>query len=226
MDEIRDIRNRLFSLQDKKYRDFNSVLIPTVDKNSVIGVRTPTLRKIAKELAGSREAVIFLADLPHQYFEENQLHAFLIESIESFDQCISALKQFLPYIDNWATCDQMSPKALKKDMQRLNLWIEQCLDSPYPYAVRYSILLRMRYFLQEGFHPLQAEKIATLQRKEYYIQMGIAWYFATALAKQPNAILPYFTNRKLPDTIHKTAIRKALESHRISQETKNLLRTL
>ena len=226
MNPTESIRKQLFTLADLPYREFNAALIPSVDKSTVIGVRTPHLRALAKSLAGTQVATAFLEDLPHRYFEENQLHAFLIETIREFAPCMERLECFLPYVDNWATCDQMCPSALKKDLTALSGQIETWMDAPHPYTVRYAIGLRMRFYLDDAFSPQFPKRIAGLDRKEYYVQMMQAWYFATAIAKQPGNILPYFVERKLSPEVERMATRKALESRRIPTEQKEDLRML
>lgn len=226
MNAINAIRKQLFTLQDLPYRDFNAALIPTVDNDTIIGVRTPQLRAMAKNMAGSEDAALFMKDLPHKYFEENQLHAFLIEFIRDYDACIKELEQFLPHVDNWATCDQMCPKVFKKNLPRLSEQIQRWMQYDHPYTVRYAIGLRMRYYLDGAFSPEYPARIAAVDRKEYYIQMMQAWYFATALAKQPDTILPYFTTPRLAPAVRSMAIRKAIESRRINDEQKTFLRTI
>ena len=220
------LRLRLLALNDPEYKKFNTKLIPTVDAHTVIGIRTPILRKIAKELAQDGGVSFFLQDLPHRFFEENQLHAFLIETIRDFDRCLNETERFLPYVDNWATCDQMTPKALKKDLDRLSNTIDIWMESAHPYTVRFAVGLRIRFYLGEAFRPEQAQAVAQLNREEYYVRMMQAWYFATALAKRPDDIFPYLTEHRLSPTVHKMTVRKALESFRISEEQKQILRHL
>ncbi len=213
-------------MQDSKYRDFQGGLTPSVSGEKMIGVRTPDLRAFAKELSGSSEAEAFLGELPHEYFEENQLHAFLVERIRDFDAALSAVEAFLPYVDNWATCDQMNPKALAKKpdvlLERVKVWIAD----PHEYTVRFAIKMLMNHFLEERFLPEYPEMVAKVDREEYYIRMMAAWYFATALAKQYDAIIPYIENRSLPEWVHKKAIQKAVESYRINEEQKAYLKSL
>lgn len=220
------ITERLFALQDLKYQSFHSKLIPTVDPDTVIGIRTPELRKLAKELKGSNSASAFLQTLPHHYYEENNLHAFLIEQIKDYDECIKAVDAFLPYVDNWATCDSMSPKVFKKHLpqllDRIRLWI----TSDHPYTVRFAIGMLMRFYLDEQFKPEYPQMAASVHSEEYYVNMMIAWYFATALAKQYDAVLPYFLNHLLDPRVHNKAIQKAVESYRITDTQKQYLKTL
>lgn len=219
------IQARLWEAADAGYREFQCRLMPTVARERVIGVRTPILRKIAKEMPWA-EAIDFFSTLPHRYYEENNLHAFLIERIRDYDACVSALNDFLPYVDNWATCDSMNPKILGKHRDRLLTDVERWLRSPDVYAVRFGIKLLMTCFLEEGFDPAYPARVAAIQSEEYYVNMMIAWYFATALAKQYDAVLPYLTERKLSPWIHAKTIRKAIESYRIPQTEKEALKAL
>lgn len=221
-----NIQEQLFALQDLNYRDFNSKLIPSVPKESVIGVRTPALRKFAKSIYGTQEAEAFLRALPHAYFEENNLHAFLLEQRKSYPQLIEELNLFLPCVDNWATCDSLSPAIFKKHLPELR---EQCrlwLASEHVYVVRFAIGMLMRHFLDSAFSPEYPEWVACVRSEEYYIKMMAAWYFATALAKQSDAALPYLCDHRLDGWTHNKAIQKAIESYRIPPEQKAYLRTL
>lgn len=222
-----DIRKELFSLQDEEYRLFQSKLMPTVPIETVIGVRTPSLRKYASELYRNRAATeAFLCSLPHYYYEENNLHAFLIEKEKDFGKVIFLLDEFLPYVDNWATCDSMSPKVLKKHTDRLMPHIYKWIDSPHTYTVRYAIGLLMKYYLDESFKAEYPDRVAAVVSSEYYIKMMVSWYFATALAKQYESILPYLTENRLGVWEHNMTIKKACESFRISDERKDELRKL
>lgn len=221
-----DIQKQLFSLQDIPYGDFQARLIPNLPRESVIGVRTPELRRLAKKLSGTPEAEAFLKELPHHFFEENQLHAFLLEGVKDYDGCIRLLEAFLPYVDNWATCDQMCPKVLGKHPDRLLEQIRVWLSSSHTYTVRFAIGLLMRYYLDERFAPEYPRLVAAVASEEYYVNMMIAWYFATALAKQYDSILPYLKEQRLGNWIHNKTIQKAVESYRISPEQKEELRAL
>lgn len=223
---IEDIRKELLKLQDKKYRDFQSKLIPNIDADSVIGVRTPELRKLAKSLEGEKDIQIFLKDLPHSYFDENQLHAFLISGIKDYDVCVKEVQNFLPYVDNWATCDQMSPKVFKKHRDRLQEVIKQWIASSETYTVRFGIGMLMEHFLDEDFDLSYADMVAEIRSEEYYVNMMIAWYFATALAKQYDSIVPYIENKRLDIWTHNKAIQKAVESYRITDDQKAFLKSL
>ena len=220
------IRETLFRMQDTTYRAFNSRLLPTVDPERVIGVRTPELRALAKQLAKSPDADAFLSHLPHHYFEENQLHAFVLSECKQWDECIARLCEFLPHVDNWATCDQLSPKIFKKHTADLLSYIQQWMRSHHVYTVRFGIGMLMRYFLDDEFSPEYPSMVAAIRSDEYYINMMIAWYFATALAKQYDAVLPYIRDHALTPWTHAKAIQKARESYRISDERKAFLKGL
>ncbi|MCD7762097.1 MAG: DNA alkylation repair protein [Lachnospiraceae bacterium] len=261
------IQELLFELQDIKYADFQSNLTPTLSRERFIGVRTPELRALAKKLAAVRKIEEFLKDLPHFYFEENQLHAFLIAEEKDFSVCLEELERFLPYIDNWATCDQLSPKVFKNCPERLLPYIDRWLDSSHIYTVRYGIGMLMRYFLDDRFSVKYAEQVAAIpsdrayfrckwqttgaseaptgQRyvrmeaqkdpamkepmaggRPYYISMMVAWYFATALAKQYDAIFPFLKENRLDTWTHNKTIQKAEESYRITSEQKACLKLL
>ncbi len=219
-----ELRERLFSLQDEKYRDFQRKLIPNIPGESIIGVRTPELKKLAKEMSGGAEE--FLAQLPHRYFEENQLHAFLISGMKDFGECIRRLEEFLPYVDNWATCDQMSVKAFKKHTGELIEHIRRWISSGRTYTVRFGIGCLLSFYLDGEFREEYLEMAAGVRSEEYYVNMMTAWYFATALAKQYDSALPYIENRRLDEWTHRKAIQKALESYRVTDEQKEYLRTL
>ena len=221
-----EIEKRLFDMQDTEYRDFQSKLMPTVEKGRIIGVRTPSLRKLAKELAKYPDADAFLNGLPHKYYEEDNLHAFLLEQIKDFDRAVCEIDRFLPYVDNWATCDMMSPKVLLRYPDRLIEKIDGWLSSGDTYTVRFGIKMLMSGFLDDRFMPEYAERVAAVRSDEYYVKMMAAWYFATALAKQYEAVLPYITEHRLDTWTHNKAIQKALESNRITPEQKAYLRTL
>ena len=221
-----EIRQSLFDLQDIKYRDFQAKLIPGTDAETMIGVRTPELRKLAKQMLKREEIGEFLQDLPHRYFDENQLHAFIVSGIREYGKCMEELERFLPYVDNWATCDQMSPVVFKKHKQELLSEIGEWLGSAHTYTVRFGIGMLMQHFLDEDFDPAYPELVAGVRSEEYYVNMMIAWYFATALAKQYDAVLPYIEGRRLDPWVHNKTIQKAVESYRISDEQKEYLRSL
>lgn len=221
-----NITKILFELQDKKFRDFNSRLIPNIDKESVIGIKTPELKSIAKELIKEGSADNFISVLPHKYFEENQIHAFVISSIKDYDKCIYELERFLPYIDNWATCDQLIPKVLGKYPEKTLKKADVYLKSKHTYTVRFGIGIYMRYFLDESFDKKYLEKIAKIRNEDYYVRTMISWYFATALAKQYESTITVFTEKKLDTWVHNKAIQKAGESFRVTEEHKQNLKKL
>lgn len=221
-----EIVKQLFNFQDMDYRDLQARTIPTVDIDSIIGVRTPVLRKYAKELSGRDDIDRFLNDLPHDFFDEDQLHAFILSGMKDFDKCLSEVDRFLPFVNNWATCDQMSPKVFKKHRKELLPSIKTWLGSSEVYTVRFAIGMLMEHFLDEDFDPKYLKMVAKIRSEEYYVNMMTAWYFATALAKQYDAAVPYLENRKLDTWAHNKTIRKAIESYRISPEQKEYLRTL
>ena len=224
-DTIR-IQEELFKRQDIKYRDFQSGLIPGKTSEVMIGVRTPELRKLAKEILKAGGYEEFLNDLPHRYFDEDQLHAFIISGMKDYERAMEELIKFLPYVDNWATCDQMSPKVFKKHRQELLGHIKKWIGSDHTYTVRFGIGMLMEHFLDEDYERGYPEMVAGLRSDEYYVNMMIAWYFATALAKQYDSIIPYIEGKKLDDWTHNKAIQKAIESYRITPEQKEYLRTL
>lgn len=227
MKEIEDvIRGRLFELQDAGYRAFQCKLIPTVDPETVIGVRTPQLRKLARELAKTPEAAEFMRLLPHRYYDENNLHGLLIATIRDYDTALAATEAFLPYIDNWATCDIISPKVFARHLPELLPRIEAWLQSDHTYTVRFGIEMLMSFYLDQAFRPELPELVAGVRQEDYYVRMMIAWYFATALAKQYDAALTLIEQQRLEPWTHNKAIQKAIESYRVSDEQKAYLRTL
>ncbi len=223
---LKDIELTLFHLQDKKYRSFHSKLMPTVDADTVIGVRTPELRKYAKQLAKQESVREFLDDLPHRYFEENQLHAFILSEMKDFDLCIAEVCRFLPFVDNWATCDQMSPKIFKKHKTELLEYIRKWIESKETYTIRFAVGMLMEHFLDKDFDICYPEMAASIRSEEYYVNMMIAWYFATALAKQYNQILPFLEDHRLDRWTHNKTIQKAVESYRITDDQKTYLKSL
>lgn len=227
-----EIQTRLFALQDEGFKAFNSKLMPTVAPETVIGVRTPALRALAKELRGTETAEEFMLSLPHEYFEENALHGFLIERIGDYAACLRELERYLPYIDNWANCDQLSPKVFAKHKPELLGNIRRWISSEHMYTRRYAIGLLMRWYLGEDFRAEYADIAAAADDgcfggyDKYYLNMMQAWYFATALAKNYNEALPYLEERRLAPWTHNKSIQKAVESYRVSAEHKAYLRTL
>ena len=220
------IQDRLFEMQDIKYRDFQSKLFPTLEPGKMIGVRTPDLKKYARELTKSEDVQEFLNCLPHEYFDENQLHAFIISGIKDYKECLNEVNIFLPYVDNWATCDQMSPKIFKKNREDLLRHIKEWTASDETYTVRFGIKMLMEHFLDEDFDPVYPETVSKIRSEEYYINMMIAWYFATALSKQYDAVLPFIENKALDVWTHNKAIQKSVESYRITDEQKTYLKSL
>ena len=211
-----NLREELFLMQDAKYRDFCIKLIPNISPESVIGVRIPILRALAKELWSRGQYREFLDDLPHKYLEENHLHSFLISQIKDFDSCALELERFLPYVDNWSVCDSLRPRCIDK-------WLE----SDKVYTRRFAIEMLMVHFLDEDFSYEHLDRVVGAEGEDYYLKMMVAWYFATALAKQYEATLPYISNRVISDKwTHNKAIQKACESLRISDEKKMLLKKL
>ena len=220
------IEQKLFSLQDLDYRAFQSKLIPNVPAQRMIGVRTPALRSFAKELGKEPEANEFLHALPHRYFDEDQLHAFLLSEMKDFDVCLPEVERFLPFVDNWATSDQLSPKVFKKRRQALLPRIRVWMDSPHTYTVRFGVGMLMQHFLDEAFDPAYLSWVGEIRSEEYYVNMMRAWYFATALAKQYEAALPYIEGEVLDPWTRGKAIQKAVESYRISPGQKAYLKSL
>ena len=221
-----EIQKLLFAKQDIKYRDFQAPLFPNVDKEKIIGVRTPELKKLAKELNGSDMAKEFIETLPHLYFDENQLHAFIISLIKDYQICLKEVERFLPYIDNWGTCDQLSPKVFSKHKDELIKEIKRWLKSKHTYTVRFAIGMLLALYLDESFKEEYLELVASIRSDEYYINMMVAWYFATALAKQYKSAIKYIEDKKLDIWVHNKTIQKAVESYRISDEQKAYLKTL
>lgn len=223
---LQEIKDTLFSMQDTSYRDFHGKLMPTIDKETIIGVRTPALRKYAKELAKHPDIELFLGDLPHAYYEENNLHGFIIESIKDYNACLNAVNRFLPYVDNWATCDMMGPKVFKKHLPEMRTQIQVWLASKETYTVRFGVNMLMKYYLDDAFEPEYLDWVAGIESEEYYVKMVVAWYFATALAKQQEATLPYMESKVLEKWTHNKTIQKAVESYRIADAQKEYLKTL
>ena len=221
------IKEELFKLQDLKYRDMQIKIIPNIDSDTIIGVRTPELRIMAKKLLKG-DYKSFIEDLPHKYFDENQLHAFIISGIKAYDECLDCFNKFLPYIDNWATCDQQSPKVFNKNVNRDKVLkeIKKWIKSKNTYTIRFGIGMLMRNYLDKDFKPEYLELVSNIKSKEYYVNMMIAWFFATALAKQYDSTISYIKENKLDIWVHNKTIQKAIESFRITPEKKEYLRSL
>lgn len=220
------IQQQLFALRDEKYKAFHSKLIPTIDPQTIIGVRTPELRKLAKQIEQEPETQEFLHTLPHRYYEENNLHDFLLERIKDYPTFLAELNAFLPYIDNWATCDGLRPKCVKKHLPEFLQEIRSWMQSERTYTVRFGINMLMSFYSDDAFQEEYLSWVAQVQSKEYYVQMMQAWYFATALAKQWDRTILYLQNDQLGTWVHNKTIQKAIESRRISTQQKQLLRTL
>ena len=223
---MEEIQKHLFELQDMAYRDFHSRLMPDTDKETVIGIRVPVLRKYAKSIAGTELSEKFIKELPHHYYEENNLHMMLITRIKDYDKCLSEVERFLSYIDNWATCDLPAPKCFEKHKKELITVIRKWISSEKIYVVRYGIGLLLRLYLDADFDPAYLELVTAVQSEEYYVNMMIAWYLATALAKQWEETIPYLEERRLSEWVHRKTIQKAVESYRITKEKKEYLRSL
>ena len=213
-------------MQDTAYRDFQTKLIPGASPGSMIGVRTPALRSYAKELLKTGDVSAFLAELPHRYFDENQLHAFLLSEMKDHARVLAELERFLPYVDNWATCDQLSPKLFKKHTAELLPEIRRWMAAEHTFTVRFGIGMLMQHYLGEHFQPEYPEWVASVRSEAYYINMMRAWYFATALAKQYDAVIPFLEAQRLDVWTHNKTIQKARESYRITPEQKDYLKTL
>ena len=218
------ILDELFNLQDKEYREFQSKLIPNINKDSIIGVRTPLLRQLSKKIIKENNYSDFLNDLPHKYFDENQIHAFIISEIKDYDECLFEFNKFLPYIDNWATCDQSSPKIFLKNSDKLINEIKRWIKSKDTYTIRFGIGMLMRIYLDDNFKPEYLKMVSNIKSDEYYVNMMIAWFFATALAKQYDSTIEYIKNYKLDKWVHNKIIQKSIESYRISKEKKEYLK--
>ena len=221
-----EIRKELYKNQDEDYRKLQAKIIPSVDIARIIGVRTPILRKYAKDLSKREGLGEFLAVLPHEFFDEDQLHAFILSEMKDYDRCLDEVRRFLPFVNNWATCDQMSPKVFKKHRAELLTAIDEWISSSETYTIRFGIGMLMEHFLDDDFDPKYPKMIAKLRSDEYYVNMMIAWYFATALAKQYDAVLPYIEKKKLDVWTHNKAIQKSAESYRITPEQKEYLKGL
>ncbi len=220
------LQKALFDNQDKEYRVFQQKLMPGIELENIIGVRLPVIRKIAKENAKTEDAKKFLDSLPHKYYDENQLHGFLINQIKDYDECIKRIDEFLPYVDNWAVCDSINPKMLSKHKEELIKDIKRWVSSKETYTIRHGIHMLMAFFLDSDFKKEYLEIPAKIVSEEYYVNMMIAWFFATALAKKWDATITYIEEKKLPVWVHNKTIQKAIESYRVNEEHKQYLRTL
>lgn len=220
------VYEKLLSVQDSKYKEFQSKLVPNISPDTMIGVRTPQMRSIAKEFFGTQTGLDFLKVLPHKYYEENIIHFFMISMIKDFEECVGEVERFLPFVDCWPVCDQSSPKVFKKNHEKLLPRIKKWIGSEHVYTSRFGMRMLMNEFLDADFKPEYLEWVAVKRGEDYYLKMMVAWFFATALAKQYEASLPFIGNHRLEPWTHNKAIQKALESFRVSDEHKALLRTL
>lgn len=220
------VRARLLALQDEKNAPFMAKLVPTLPPESVLGVRMPDCRSLARELCREPDIGLFLADLPHRYLDENNLHALILNEEKDYAAAVAALDAFLPYVDNWATCDALRPKAFKKHPPALPDECRRWIKSGETYAVRFGIEMLMTHYLDADFCPEYLKEVSIIKSKEYYVNMMIAWYLATALAKQWEATIPYLEERRLPEWVHRKTIQKAIESYRITPEQKVYLKSL
>ena len=216
----------LLEVKDDKYRDFQAKLVPNISPDTIIGVRTPDMRKIAKEVFNSDLKDGFLAELPHRYYEENLVHFFVVALIKDFDECIEAVEAFLPYIDCWPVSDQATPKSFKKQHERLLPYIRKWIASEHVYTARFGIRMLMNEYLGDDFREEYLSLVASKQGEDYYLRMMVAWYFATALAKRYDESVRYIEEKKLDEWVHKKAIQKALESYRVTEEHKVYLKSL
>ena len=225
---MQEITEQLITMKDEVYKNFHGKLMPTINPDTILGVRVPLLRKFSNQLSKSfskEEIERFMNELPHRYYEENNIHAFLIEKINDYEECIAALDKFLPYVDNWATCDMMNPKIFKKNTQKLFDKIEEWMSSSHVYTIRFGIGMLMRFYLDDNFSTQYLDMVANIVSDEYYVNMMKAWFFATALAKQYEATLPYIQQNRLDIWSHNKAIQKAIESFRVPKEHKDELRS-
>lgn len=224
MSNLEKLREKLFSLSDAGYKDFHTSLIPNVEQEKIIGIRVPVLRRFAADFAKDPYSSEFLHELPHYYYEENNLHGMLIDKISDYDEAVSELDRFLPYVDNWATCDMMKQKTFAKNRSRLISDIDRWISSDFVFEIRYGIKMLMDFYLGENYKREYSERVSMVKNDDYYVKMMAAWYFATALAKNYDEVLPYFENRSLPKWTHNKAISKANESYRLTREQKEYLK--
>lgn len=220
------VYERLTACGNEQYRDFQSKLVPNIPKETMLGVNTPDMRRIAREIRGTEEAEAFLMELPHRYFEENLVHFFLVAMIRDFDECVQAVERFLPYVDCWPVCDQSTPKVFTKNHEKLLPLIQKWIGSDHVYTARFGIRMLMNEFLGEDFEPEYLDWVAAVKGEDYYIRMMVAWFFATALTKRYDESVVYIEERRLSPWTHKKAIQKAIESFRVSDAHKEYLKTL
>lgn len=220
------VYERLLKVKDEGYRDFQAKLVPNISPDTIIGVRTPDMRAVAKEVYSSKERDEFLNELPHKYYEENLVHFFVISLIKDFDECIAATERFLPYVDCWPVSDQATPKSFKKNHEKLLPYIKKWIADEHVYTARFGIRMLMNEFLGDDFKKEYLEIVSSKRGDDYYLKMMVAWYFATALAKKYEESVKYIEERKLDEWVHRKAIQKAIESFRVSEEHKEYLRSL
>ncbi|MCR5206639.1 MAG: DNA alkylation repair protein [Lachnospiraceae bacterium] len=219
------VYEELLQVKDDKYREFQAKLVPNIDPSTILGVKTPQMRSIAKKVFDSGRKDEFLKTLPHRYYEENLIHFFIISLIKDFDECIMAVENFLPYVDCWPVSDQATPKSFKKNHEKLLTYIKKWIASEHVYTARFGIRMLMNEFLGDDFKEEYLELAASVKGDDYYIKMMLAWYFATALAKRYDESVKYIEERKLDEWVHKKSIQKAIESYRVSDEHKEYLKT-
>ena len=219
------VYERLLAVKDPEYREFQAKLVPNIDPATIIGVRTPDMRNIAKEVAKIKERDAFLQELPHKYYEENLVHFFVIAQIKDFDECVKRVEEFLPYVDCWPVSDQASPKSFKKNHNNLLPYIKKWIASNHVYTARFGIRMLMNEFLGDEFKDEYAQMVADKKGEDYYLKMMVAWYFATALAKNYDETVKYIEERRLDEWVHKKAIQKAVESFRVTDEHKEYLKS-
>ena len=220
------IKDRLMKVKDDKYKEFQAKLVPNIPSNNIIGIRTPEMRKIAKEVFNSKDRDLFLNDLPHKYYEENLIHFFVISMIKDFDETIKRVDEFLPYVDCWPVSDQATPKSFKKNHDKLLPYIKKWIKSKHIYTARFGIRMLMNEYLGDDFKKEYLDLVASVKGEDYYLKMMVAWYFATALAKRYDETIPYFEKHVLSEWTHKKAIQKAIESYRVTDEHKKYLSSL
>ena len=213
-------------VKDDKYKEFQSKLVPNIPKETILGIRTPEMRQIAKEVFESKDKDLFLNELPHKYYEENLIHFFIISMIKDFDECIKRVEEFLPYVDCWPVSDQASPKSFKKNHDKLLPYIKKWIKSNHIYTARFGIRMLMNEYLDDDFKEEYLKLVSSVKGDDYYLKMMVAWYFATALAKRYDETIPYFENHILSDWVHKKAIQKAKESYRVTDEHKKYLASI
>ena len=219
------VYEQLLKVKDDKYKEFQAKLVPNIDPGTILGVKTPEMRQIAKDIFNSKEKDAFLKDLPHKYYEENLVHFFIISMIKDFDECIREVETFLPYVDCWPVSDQATPRSFKKNHEKLLPYIKKWIKSKHLYTSRFGIRMLMNEFLGDEFKDEYAKLVASVKSDEYYLKMMVAWYFATALAKNYDETIKYIEERKLDDWVLKKTIQKAVESYRVTDEHKEYLKS-